>query len=240
MCCDWSPVNNLVLSCGEDCRYKIWDLYGRLLFASTPIEHVITSVSWAPHGKTFAVGAFNLLKLCDRSGWSSCCETPNTGSLFQISWCPDGTCLAAATGSGEVVFGSIVGRTVTYTTMEASLDESENTSSLTVRENSSTNSFVEELDFRDAVIDFSLHQKGLVVVTNYQVFIYSLNQGTLNTTPQVEDLKEPPTMIVSAEGAADDDRKKEPPTMIVRRSRRRSSMIVSGVYRLHVELGFAP
>lgn len=200
--CDWCPVNNLILSCGEDCRYKVWDPYGRLLFASTAIEHVITSVSWAPNGKTFAVGAFNLLKLCDRSGWSSCCETPNVGSLFQITWCPDGTCLAAASGSGDIIFGTTIGRTVSYTTMDASHATLENNNdtlnmnTLVVRENAADNSFVEELDFRDAIIDFSLHQKALVVVTNYQVFVYSLQQGALNTTPQVEDLKEPPMLIV--------------------------------------------
>jgi intraflagellar transport protein 80 len=25
---DWSPNNNSILSCGEDCRYKVWDNYG--------------------------------------------------------------------------------------------------------------------------------------------------------------------------------------------------------------------
>jgi intraflagellar transport protein 80 len=25
---DWSPNNNFILSCGEDCRYKLWDNYG--------------------------------------------------------------------------------------------------------------------------------------------------------------------------------------------------------------------
>ncbi len=25
---DWNPSNNLIVSCGEDCRYKVWDNYG--------------------------------------------------------------------------------------------------------------------------------------------------------------------------------------------------------------------
>eukprot|EP01116_Phalansterium_solitarium_P006632 TRINITY_DN1896_c0_g1_i1.p1 TRINITY_DN1896_c0_g1~~TRINITY_DN1896_c0_g1_i1.p1 ORF type:complete len:229 (+),score=80.75 TRINITY_DN1896_c0_g1_i1:153-839(+) len=35
---DWNPVNNLIVSCGEDCKYKIWDIYGRPLFSSTPAD----------------------------------------------------------------------------------------------------------------------------------------------------------------------------------------------------------
>ena len=25
---DWSPNNNCIVSCGEDCKYKVWDSYG--------------------------------------------------------------------------------------------------------------------------------------------------------------------------------------------------------------------
>lgn len=27
---DWCPTNNLIVSCGEDCKYKVWDSYGTL------------------------------------------------------------------------------------------------------------------------------------------------------------------------------------------------------------------
>ena len=26
---DWNPANNLIISCGEDCKYRVWDQYGR-------------------------------------------------------------------------------------------------------------------------------------------------------------------------------------------------------------------
>ena len=26
---DWNPVNSLVVSGGEDCKYKVWDSFGR-------------------------------------------------------------------------------------------------------------------------------------------------------------------------------------------------------------------
>jgi intraflagellar transport protein 80 len=29
--CDWNPVNNLIISGAEDCRYRVWDVYGRQL-----------------------------------------------------------------------------------------------------------------------------------------------------------------------------------------------------------------
>jgi len=34
------------------------------------MEHVITSVGWCPNGDSFAVGSHNLLRLCDKTGWT--------------------------------------------------------------------------------------------------------------------------------------------------------------------------
>jgi intraflagellar transport protein 80 len=65
---DWNPVNNLIVSGGEDCKYKVWDSYGGLLYASKPFDSVITSVSWSPDGEFFAAGSFNSLILCDKAG----------------------------------------------------------------------------------------------------------------------------------------------------------------------------
>ncbi|XP_027958844.1 intraflagellar transport protein 80 homolog isoform X3 [Eumetopias jubatus] len=65
---DWNSVNDLILSAGEDCKYKVWDSYGRLLYNSQPHEHPITSVAWAPDGELFAVGSFHTLRLCDKTG----------------------------------------------------------------------------------------------------------------------------------------------------------------------------
>ncbi|CAD7973862.1 unnamed protein product [Amoebophrya sp. A120] len=191
--CDWSIVNNLILSAGEDCKYKIWDSFGRLLFHSAVHEHVITSVSWAPNGKTFAVGAFNMIKLCDKSGWAYVRELcPNSGSIFNIRWCPDGTQFAGAAGNGHVVFASLVDRSISWQSLDVTLDQTLNT--LIVRD--LTHETIEELDFRDRVIDFQVACDQLVAVTNYQVFIYSINKGLLNTTPIVEDLRETPTLIL--------------------------------------------
>jgi len=32
--CDWNPANNLIISCGEDAKYRVWDQYGRQLYNS--------------------------------------------------------------------------------------------------------------------------------------------------------------------------------------------------------------
>ena len=93
---DWNSSNHLILSCGEDCKYKVFDQYGRLLFASTPYEYVITSVAWSPSGDYFAVGAYDMIKLCDKTGWTYSYHKTNQGSLLNIAWSSDGTICAGA------------------------------------------------------------------------------------------------------------------------------------------------
>ena len=63
-------MTGLLVSGAEDCKYKVWDHFGRQLYQSQPFAHVITSVAWSPNGAFFAVGAFNMVRLCDKSGWS--------------------------------------------------------------------------------------------------------------------------------------------------------------------------
>ncbi|KAJ1558254.1 Intraflagellar transport protein 80, partial [Nowakowskiella sp. JEL0078] len=65
---DWNLVNNLIISGGEDKRYKIWDSFGRQLFSSSPHDHPITSLAWNPSGEIFAVGTFDAMRLCDKLG----------------------------------------------------------------------------------------------------------------------------------------------------------------------------
>ncbi len=107
---DWNPGNNIIISCGEDCKYRVWDQYGRQLYCSSAYDHVITSIKWAPNGDYFAVGSFEMLRLCDKSGWSYSFHKPTTGSLLKLSWSHDGTVVAGAGGNGSVVFGFIVDR----------------------------------------------------------------------------------------------------------------------------------
>ena len=122
-------------------------------------------------------------------------ETPAIGSLFQIEWCDDGTSLAAAGGNGSVCFASIMGQATTWESLEVSLSPQLNT--LIVRD--LVNETVEELDHRDRVINFSIDFGYLIAVTTSQLSIYSTSADkVLSSTPQMEDLKEPPTLILQS------------------------------------------
>ncbi|CDQ78956.1 unnamed protein product, partial [Oncorhynchus mykiss] len=65
---DWNSANDLILSSGEDCKYKVWNSYGRLLYTSSSHDYPVTSMSWSPDGEVFAVDSFNSLHLCDKPG----------------------------------------------------------------------------------------------------------------------------------------------------------------------------
>ena len=83
---DWNLANGLICSAGEDRKYKLWDSFGRLLFSSSPHDHPITCVSWNSSGEMFAVGGFNLLRICDRLGWSYALYDSDCGSISSIAW----------------------------------------------------------------------------------------------------------------------------------------------------------
>ena len=76
LCLAWSSSTGMILSGGEDCRYKVWDSYGRPIFSSSHHDHPLTSISWAPSGDLFAVGGFNSLRLCDKYGVSKILWVP--------------------------------------------------------------------------------------------------------------------------------------------------------------------
>jgi intraflagellar transport protein 80 len=64
----WCAVTNTIVSGGEDCRYRVWDHLGRVLYSSVPHEHPVTAVQWAPSGSYFAAAGFGFLRLCDAAG----------------------------------------------------------------------------------------------------------------------------------------------------------------------------
>lgn len=149
--CDWNPASNLIVSSGEDCRYRVWDSFGRQLFTSSPYDHVIMSVKWAPNGQYFAVGSFEMLRLCDKSGWSYSFHKPEAGSMLNLSWSKDGTIVTGAGGSGSVAFGFLIDKSISWAHIEATLDE-DNKISI----NDCLHEMNEDLDFRDRVLVMSL------------------------------------------------------------------------------------
>ncbi|XP_030007718.1 intraflagellar transport protein 80 homolog [Sphaeramia orbicularis] len=179
---DWNSVNDLIISGGEDCKYKVWDSFGRVLYSSSPHDYPITSLSWAPDGEVFAMGSFNTLRLCDKTGWSYALEKPNTGSVFSLAWSADGTQLAGACGNGHVIFAHVVEQHWEWKNFVITL-----TKRRTMQVRNVMNEAVDVLEFRDRVIKASLAFGHLVVATSLQCYVY--NSKNWNT-PLIFDLKE--------------------------------------------------
>uniref|UniRef100_A0A8C9ZRD1 Intraflagellar transport 80 homolog (Chlamydomonas) n=1 Tax=Sander lucioperca TaxID=283035 RepID=A0A8C9ZRD1_SANLU len=177
---DWNSVNDVILSGGEDCKYKVWDSFGRLLYSSSSHDYPVTSLSWAPDGEVFAVGSFNTLRLCDKTGWSYALEKPNTGSVFSLAWSADGTQLAGACGNGHVIFAHVVEQHWEWKNFVITL-----TKRRTMQVRNVMNDAVDALEFRDRVIKTSLAYGHLVVATSLQCYVYK-NWNT----PLIFDLKE--------------------------------------------------
>lgn len=174
----------MIVSCGEDCKYRVWDQYGRQLYSSLPYDHVITSVKWSPNGEIFAVGAFEMLRLCDKTGWSHSFDKPVSGSLLALSWSADGTICAGAGGNGQVVFGYCVDRKLEWSNMEVCLDEDNK-----IAISDSVHEMSEELDFRERVVNMSLMFGFLVVCTTTQTYIYNVTSQNW-TSPFVFDIRD--------------------------------------------------
>ena len=94
---DWNVQNDMLLTTGEDCKYKIWNSDGILLYSSSSHDYCLTSIAWAPNGQYFCVGSFNMIKLCDKSGWSHIMHELDKGSVMDICWNPDSMLVSMAT-----------------------------------------------------------------------------------------------------------------------------------------------
>lgn len=188
LCADWNVANGFIVSGAEDCCYKVWDSYGRPLYSSRPMEHVVTAIAWSANGETFAVGSFNLIRLCDKTGWTHCRERVAAGSLLDIAWTSDGTQCACAGGNGAVVFAQVVDRRIEWKNTEVTLIESRK-----LRVQDIANESLEDLEFsRDRVVELAVGFDYLIVSTTSQCFIYNLQN--LNT-PIIYDIRAPPHFI---------------------------------------------
>ena len=117
-CVDWNITNQNIVSGGEDCVFHVFDSFGRVLYTSKPMEHVVTAIAWAPNGEVFAVGSFNNIRLCDKTGWTHSKHRVAAGSLMDFSWTADGTQFGAAGGNGSVLFAQVVNRRLEWKNTE--------------------------------------------------------------------------------------------------------------------------
>jgi len=187
---DWNASNNLIISCGEDCRYKIWDSYGRSLFSSNPYDYVITSLAWAPNGEYFAVGSFEMLRLCDKTGWTYSFDKIDTGSLMKIVWSPDGTICAGAGGNGKVAYGYVVDRSISWSNWEIQLGQDNKLAVVDL-----VNEVNEEIEVRERIINMSMSYDHFIFTTPTQCYIYNVNNWT---TPHIFDIKDSVNLIVQS------------------------------------------
>ncbi|CAH8502920.1 unnamed protein product [Heterobilharzia americana] len=179
---DWNTISDILISGSEDCKYKVWDGYGRLLYSSSLLEYPVTSLSWSPDGQLFAVGSYATIVLCDKLGWIHSIEKTQTGSILSIKWSIDGTQIACAGGNGRIISGQIIDRRIEWNGFEACVTDEK-----TVIVHNLRNESVERLEFRERVSKISFGFNYFIVVTVTQCYVY--NTKNFNT-PGIVDLKE--------------------------------------------------
>ncbi|XP_017875268.1 intraflagellar transport protein 80 homolog isoform X2 [Ceratina calcarata] len=177
----WSHAHGLVISGGEDCRYKVWDPNGTQLFSSNSGDHPVTALSWSYSGDYFAVGSFNTIKLCDKTGWSHSLEKINAGSIYSIAWSSDSTQVAMACSSGTVLTGHIIDRRLEWNNYEATLVKRK-----VIEVRDVGNEIRETLEISDRVVQLEFGFEHLVVITPAQCHVYSVVNWN---TPAIFDLK---------------------------------------------------
>ncbi|KAL5281188.1 IFT80 family protein [Megaselia abdita] len=177
LCIAWSVENNIIVSSGEDHKYKIWDAQGANIFTSSAEEFSITSLAFCPVKNLIAVGGFNNLKLCDLSGWVYENKTFNdekVGSVQSISWSPDGTQVSSGNSVGQLLFGYVIERQLVSRNFIATT-----TGRKSILLKDITNETSEVLEFPDRIINFELAYGHLVVATSKQIHIF--NEKSINT-----------------------------------------------------------
>uniref|UniRef100_A0A915MED8 Intraflagellar transport protein 80 homolog n=1 Tax=Meloidogyne javanica TaxID=6303 RepID=A0A915MED8_MELJA len=182
-CLGWSAVNDQILTGGEDCRYRLWNGQGRPLWSSSAYAFPISSVAWSHNGTMFAVGSFNLLRLCDKSGWSHSMERPNCGSINCLSWSPDCLQLIGGSASGQLLHAHIVEKRLIWEQLEAIQI---NRRTINIRDLSSE-VVRERLETKDRIIKMEIGFNYLIVATSKQLYIFSAKNWN---TPIVNDLRE--------------------------------------------------
>jgi intraflagellar transport protein 80 len=136
----------------------------------------------------FAVGSYNLLRLCDKVGWTYCRARPQSGSIMSISWTSDGTQFAGAGGNGAVVFAQVIDRHFEWRNSDVTVVSPRR---LRVLDTASETS--EDIDLaKDRVVEVGLGFDHLIVLTSSQCYVYVLQN--LNTRI-IFDIRAPPLLV---------------------------------------------
>lgn len=190
LCLDWSFSNRMIISGGEDKKYKIWDQYGRNLYTSSILNCVVTSLAWNPSGEYFAVGTYETIRLCNKTGWSYSFSKIKSGGILSLSWSNDGNTIAGGCGNGSIITGTIVDRSVNWQNMEIRLDEN---NKLIIHDYDKQT--INEIDFRDSLVNMKAGYNYLIVITQTQCHLYPFHN--LNA-PFKFDIKEKIRIILTS------------------------------------------
>lgn len=192
LCADWSRMSNLIVTGGEDGTYKVWDPYGRNLFTSPAIEHPCTSIAFAADGEMFAVGSFQSIRVCDKTGWSHCNERlEGLGSVMGLKWTADGTQMILGCGNGSLGVAQLVDRRLHWGSFSVRLSDG---NKLHIQDVLSDTS--EELEHRDMVIKVAIGHGYLVVCTTTQCICYDVQRFS---NPLLFDLRDAVISLILAE-----------------------------------------
>uniref|UniRef100_A0A0N4Z4S7 WD_REPEATS_REGION domain-containing protein n=1 Tax=Parastrongyloides trichosuri TaxID=131310 RepID=A0A0N4Z4S7_PARTI len=184
-CCDWSVSSNLIITGGEDCKYRVWDAQGRIIFTSLSHDYPITSLSWNYDGKLFVVGSFNLIRLCDKLGWSHSLEKFMVGSILTIDWSDDSTQIIAGTASGHIIYGQLIEKRLWWNNLEVVMYKK---NGIEIRDVLSE-VMVEKLETRERIVCLSIGYEYLIAVTTKQIYIFSSKNWNAPTTIDLKQEK---------------------------------------------------
>lgn len=101
-------------------------------------------------------------------------ENPSIGSLFGVSWSPDGTQVVSGSSEGHLVFGNVIERELFYKNLKAIT-----TGRRVIVLKDIINGTTDTLDFSDRIIKWELGFGHLVVATSNQIHIF--NENYINT-----------------------------------------------------------
>jgi len=181
---DYNETFCLVISSGEDRKFKIWNDHGLLLYTSQQFAFPFYSLQWSPLG-TFLGIANNEFVLGDHTGRIISRLNVPECTAVDAAWNRDGSHFAVAGADGNIYFGEIVNRKAIWHNLEAFLNEDGRIVVTDIHENR----VVETLDPDGrSVVNMSLAFNFLVVATTSHVYIWEIPRSS---TPVLIDIASP-------------------------------------------------
>ena len=193
LCLDWSPVTGSIVCGGDDGMYRVFDTIGREDYCSSPpLPHAVSAIKWSPRARLFAVGSYDLVRVCDASGWVHARRAPSSGSIYALGWSRDGAHVAAGGAAGTIFVAALSGMTCTWGPYTASV-----TGPKTVRLANATrpDDGVDDIQFDDAVVQLSLGYEHLIAIAPAQVVV--CNVAAVHSPVRV-DTRSPVSVLIQS------------------------------------------